>query len=229
MNIKASWNWLLVVLLVLDLSFIVLHVSTGWSIINLDEECNLTAWYSSMKLMGLCVLCLMIYRGERSTPRAEERRYRLTWLWLLVAAVFLFLSADETASMHERLARFIMQESAVGLDIRETVLDGDAMKDSFAWVLLLSPFILGVTCFFAFFFYQRLKPYPDSFIPALAALGLFLMAIGLEGTIYLLPPFDEWSSRELFLYRLSIGFEEAGEMIGSTLFLLAFNNYRRHL
>lgn len=228
MKTDILWNRLLVILLILDLSFIVLHVSTGWSIVNLDEEGNLTAWYSSMKLMGLCVLCLMNWNAERSTERAG-RPYRLTWLWLLVAAVFLFLSADETASMHERLARVVMQESSVGLDIRETVLSGDSMKDSFAWVLILSPFILGVTCFFAFFFYQRLKRFPDSFIPAVAALGLFLLAIGLEGTIYFLPPFDQWSSRELFLYRLSIGFEEAGEMVGSTLFLLSFNNYRRHL
>lgn len=228
MKTDTPWGRLLVVLLVLDLSFVLLHVVFGWSIINLDEEGNLTAWYSSVKLMGLFVLCLLIWKAERSSPRME-RPYRLTWLWLLVAAVFLFLSADETASMHERFARVVMQESAMGLDIRETVLSGDTMKDSFAWILLLSPFILGVTCFFGFFFYQRLKRYPDSFIPALAALALFLLAVGLEATIYYLPPFAEWSSRELFLYRLFVGFEEASEMVGSTLFLLSFSNYRRHL
>jgi hypothetical protein len=103
------------------------------------------------------------------------------------------------------------------------------LKNSFAWVILLSPFILAVAVFFAVFFYKRLSRNRKCLVPAMVALGLFLLAVALESTIYFLPSFSDWSTGELFKYRLFLAFEESGELFGSTLFLLSFYRYRAYL
>lgn len=214
-------------LLAVDVVLILLHVLFGWSVINLDEEGTIAAWYSSVKLLSLALLTGFIWRAERDGPDARLRRF--AFLWLAVGAIFLALSVDETASLHERVARYVMKESSVGLDIRETVLGGDATKDSFAWVLILSPFILGTIVFFLTFFYRRLYMARTGYVAALAGLSLFVLAVALEGTIYLTPSMKEWSSAELLRYRFFVGIEEGSEMLGSTLFLLGFLRYYARL
>jgi len=215
------------VLLVVDVVLIVLHVGFGWSLINLDEEGNLATWYSSAKLLALAVVAGTIWTAEGRQTQSQRRKFRV--LWLLVALIFLGLSIDETSSIHERLARVVMQESSVGLDIRETVLGGDATKDAFAWVLIFSPLIVATAVFFLFFFYTRLFRSRHGFVPAMAALGLFLLAVIMESTIYLSPSMREWTTGELSRYRAGIALEESGEILGSTLFLLAFLRYRLFL
>ncbi|MBN1268045.1 MAG: hypothetical protein JXB04_00515 [Kiritimatiellae bacterium] len=208
----------------IDITFIILHFAFGWSVINLDEEGNLTAWYSSTKLLGLAVLCAWLWNVER-----KQAGRKLSFLWLVVALIFLGLSMDETASLHERLARAVMEESSVGLDIRETVLQGDATRDSFAWVLILSPFILATVLFFAFFFYSRLFRSRAGYVPALLGLLMFILAVVLEATIYLAPSMKDWEDKDVARYQENIKVEEAGEMLGSTLFLLAFWRYKKRL
>ena len=217
-------------IITMDIVLVALHLLIGetFDIINLDQEGNLTAWYSSSKLLILAALCFMVWSTER-VVLAGKKQWRLTILWLLVAAVFLGLSMDETASIHERLARFVMQESYVGLDIRESVLDGDSTKDSFAWVLILSPVILIVSVFFLVFFYSRLFATRTGYVPALIALTMFLIAVGMEATVYFTPSMSEWDANMLSKYKLGIALEETAEMMGSTLFLLAFWRYWRFL
>lgn len=215
-------------MLLLDMTFIFLHVVYGWSVINLDEEGNLTAWYSSTKLFVMCILTGRIWADEQDC-KIEGKALKFTGLWLFTSAIFLFLSADETGSLHERLARTIMQESSMGLDVRETVLGGDQMKDSFAWVFLLSPFIAGVALFFGIFFYKRLIRQKAALAASMAALGLFLMAVGLEATIYAAPSFSEWTQTDLERYKLFLAIEESGEIFGCSLFICAFYLYWRFL
>lgn len=215
-------------LLASDLVFIALHVVFGWSVINLDEEGTLAVWYSSTKLLGIAVTCVLIWLRERGAV-ISGKALRLSVLWLAVASVFLFLSADETASMHERFARTVMQDTSVGLDIRETVLQGDQAKDSFAWVLLLSPVILAVTILFLVFFYKRLFACRSVYVTAMIGLGLFLLAVGLEATVFSTPAFEQWTSAQLAHYRAGVAVEETGEMLGSSFFLFAFLCYWQHL
>ena len=59
--------------------------------------------------------------------------------------------------------------------------------------------------------------------------GLFLLAVGLEATVFATPAFEEWTHANLARYRLGVAIEEACEMLGSTFFLLAFVRYRQHL
>ncbi len=61
------------------------------------------------------------------------------------------------------------------------------------------------------------------------ALGCYLLAVGSEATIYFVPAFSEFTAADTLRYRISIGIEESGEIIGTTLFLLVFLKYRLSL
>ena len=72
-----------------------------WQLFNLSSENNVAAWWSGMLLFFVALhsfdgFCL--YRTER--PAASRG-------WLALSLVFLALSADEIASFHERMHRFI--------------------------------------------------------------------------------------------------------------------------
>ncbi|MBN1512292.1 MAG: hypothetical protein JXB13_09780 [Phycisphaerae bacterium] len=212
-------------LAVTDLLLVVLHITTGWGFVNLDREANLPAWYSSIKLLATAVLCALIFAAERGKA-AAERHFRLTPLWLAVGGVFLFLSVDELASLHEGVARFVMREFPFGLDLREAVLAGDRQRDAFAWVILLSPFIAGTAAFFLVFFYQRFRGRPAVLRPALAGVACFILAIGCEATMYGFPALHEWTANDLSRYQLALIVEESGEMLGTSLLVLALMRYR---
>jgi hypothetical protein len=217
----ARYVW---VLLVFDAILVALHFITGRAVINLDEEANVSAWYSSAKLLLMGWFCWLAWRQERSVP-ADRRPGRFTFLWIVLALLFLGLSVDETASLHERLARKVMSQWSVGLDIRETVLGGDQSKDAFAWVLLLSPFIVASLALFLVFLFRRLRARRRGYVPVLAGIAMFATVILLEATIYLFPSFSDFDSRLVGLYRLLVGIEECCEVFGITLFLVGLQRY----
>ncbi len=237
MTPNKSFTPFISLLLFFDLLVIALYIfcvlpavtenhQTLWSLIDLDQEANLTAWYSSAKLLGLAIISYLIYNAEKNLPDGNTRS---SWMWLIVALIFLLLSADETASIHETIANTIMKQASIGVDIRETVLGGDTYKDSFAWVLLLAPFILAVSVFFLVFFYKKFSSSKTTLALAVTALACYLLAVGSEATIYIAPTFAEFTAADTLQYRISIGIEESGEIIGTTLFLLTFLRYRLSL
>ena len=91
---------LLALFMAVDASVLVLHVVNelaGFNAVlfNLDEEQNLPTWLSSLQFAAVTAAAAL-------AGTASAGRERLAW-WTL-AAVFLFLSADETALVHEKLA-----------------------------------------------------------------------------------------------------------------------------
>jgi hypothetical protein len=75
----------------------------GWvSAFNVNKESNVPTWYSSVALAtaaGLLALIADLKRGARD-PVAGR--------WALLAVIFLFLSCDETALLHERSTAFVV-------------------------------------------------------------------------------------------------------------------------
>lgn len=57
--------------------------------VNLGNENTFAVWFSSSQLLALAVAAYFAYREDRA------------WLWIFVAVGFLYLSIDETASLHE--------------------------------------------------------------------------------------------------------------------------------
>jgi hypothetical protein len=64
---------------------------------SLTMEANIPTWYQSMALFLCGALCGAVALAERN------RRSGLAFFWTLLAAAFVFLSADEVALIHEKL------------------------------------------------------------------------------------------------------------------------------
>jgi len=85
------------------LSFVTLHdpvlSKVRDSVVRLiwvDEEGNIPAWYSA----SLLLLCSLLLAAIGAVTRHQQRSYVAHWL--ILSLVFLFLSLDETAQLHER-------------------------------------------------------------------------------------------------------------------------------
>jgi hypothetical protein len=61
----------------------------------LDQECNVPSWYSASLLLGCAVLLAIIAAAHRQQRDGNPGR------WLILSLIFLLLSLDETAQLHE--------------------------------------------------------------------------------------------------------------------------------
>jgi hypothetical protein len=68
---------------------------------HLGKEANIPTWYSATLLL-LASLLLFLIAG------VKQNLNEMQWVgWFLLATIFLYLSADETALLHERIAMYI--------------------------------------------------------------------------------------------------------------------------
>jgi len=180
------------------------HVLGFIPMFNLYEEANLPTWFSSMILLSASGLLLII----AATKRAQRDSYFLHWAGL--SMVFLFLSVDEAAKLHE----------AVGGVFR--VVAGRFLADGFAsvWVIPFGVLLLiFVGAYFRFVF--SLAPYfRNLFI--LAGLTFVSGGLGLEVVeiIYLQGVAPK---AEVFMIMVSV--EETMEIGGVILFIYGLLRY----
>ena len=135
-----------------DAAMILLHVFTGLDAVDLDQEANLSSWYSSVKLLGIAAISAAV--AARWVGRGLAR------LWMVNAVVFVGLSADESASIHESSARWALDLPALAA-LRSTLTRGDELKASYAWVWLFLPLIILATAFLAYLFLRSFRGHPD--------------------------------------------------------------------
>jgi hypothetical protein len=170
--------------------------------LNLDNENNIPTWYSSSALLLSALLLAVIglaYK-RRGNPYAFQ--------WLGLAAIFLFLSLDEAASLHE-LTRHLS---------KPMVEPGGYFHGFlfFPWVVFGAIFLLIVILAYV------------RFVAALPVQtrSLFLIA----GTLYVggAMGIEILSARhaylygfENFLYTMYVAVEEGLEMLGIVVFLYA--------
>jgi hypothetical protein len=167
-------------------------------IINLDGEGTLPAWYSSALMLLAAILLFVLnrvslrQRPENATP------------WLVLAVIFLALSLDEAASLHEALTEPI--RNAIG--VTEGVL-------YFGWVVAAVPFVVAV----ALGFMPLLRRLPRTIARRMILAGAIFVfgAFGMELVGASL--FD--GSAGNAPYHLATALEEIGEMAGLVLFILA--------
>lgn len=84
----------------LTLMYSISILSGSWNLqqwFDLDGEISIPTWYSSSQLLvsGLLILAAIKYRYKGFSPRRD--------LYLIVGLGLIFLSADETSMIHERL------------------------------------------------------------------------------------------------------------------------------
>lgn len=172
--------------------------------LDLTTEQTIATWYSSVLLLFAGLTALL---NARTLPPVV----RLKWLhrvgWVLTAALFAWLSADETAAIHEMLAPLLNQANA-GQSQSYRIGAGD-------WLPILLPFIVasvvGLTLFFFASFYKK------KYLIVLGLAGLCSWA----GAIYA----EAMEARIIHSAqtgRLERVMEECFEIIGTTIFLITF-------
>jgi predicted permease len=159
------------------------------TLLNADGEQSLPTWFSSGLLLLSGALCALVAWGLR---RARERD---VWHWAGLALIFLVLSLDEQAAMHEQLNR-----------LRELLDTGGVLY--FAWVL---PAALGLLLFGALYlrFWLRL-PARTRWLLALAGVVYVGGALGVEVVGAALYEIDRKSTA----YLIAAAVEELCEMLG---------------
>lgn len=167
---------------------------------SLSYEANVPTWYSSAMLLA-CGLVLAGVARETLQARAPFRHH-----WAALAVIFVYMSVDELASLHERL---------------NGLAQFDAGVLHFGWVVPAGALValLGI-----------------AYLPFLASLDArtrrrFLVAGALYvgGALLMELPLGLWAYREgdeNLTYALIDFVEEVLEMTGATLFLLALVEHR---
>jgi hypothetical protein len=177
---------------------------------NLEGENNLPTWYSSLALLLASAMLAII-----GLHRKQEAK-SWAWHWLILAIIFLCLSADEAASIHEMAASPIHQwlESRRHLESVLPVIGT-------AWLLAGIPFAAIVFLAFCRFLLN---------LPAMTR-ALFLIAGGLyiTGTIGLEALggryIDQHGGSHTLTYEVLVAIEEGLEMVGVIVFIYALMMY----
>jgi hypothetical protein len=170
-------------------------------IFNLDGESNIPAWYSSTKfaLAGALVgLLAVAVRFRHATP-------------ILLAGLFLALSADEAASMHERVGHLLADRALPDVTMKR--------KDAFLWPLLFGlPAVAAMGVMFWRLIRERYLSLEVWKRYLLALAVFFTGAIGFE--LIAFNPF--WAvPRPSMLYELLAMGEETLEHFGASMLVWA--------
>lgn len=177
-----------VCLLFIVLSFLgrsgIASASALWQF-NLGNENNLAAWWSGA-LLAVIALC-----ASDGAYSETNKRNGTAKAWLVISGVFLFLSADEVGSLHERLS---LLGKAVGVGSWGLLLLlGTVLAALMGWSLLRL-WLAGGS--------QRRKVWPISF--ALALFGLVVLQEFVEHAV-------AWNGE--FVNSLRLILEEGTELI----------------
>jgi hypothetical protein len=167
-----------------------------WRSFHLDNEISVGTWFNSILLLSVSAAALW---AGRCRELATERRF-----WLLIAALFFALSADEVGALHEHMSRT--------LDLRLNL----PSYLRFAWVLPAGILVFALTLYFARFVFRQEKSVKNGILAAAAiylsgALGLEMLGSHIAFT----------AGTGSIGYLLACGFEELLEMCGCIRMLSA--------
>ena len=171
---------------------------------DLDEEGNIPSYFSALILMIAALLLLFIAKQKI----ASHDTFRIQWMAL--SLMFIYMSADEAASIHEladRPLRALLGNHANG------VLH-------FSWVIAFVPIVL----FVALYFLRFLLHFPRKtqfFITVSAAMFLF----GAMGMEMLQAVYVTTHIKLDFFILLVTTIEETLEMLGVILFIAILLQY----
>lgn len=171
---------------------------------DLNGEANIPSWFSSTQLFAVAALAAYAALAECAAWRAPLSRSG----WWLASAIFLYLSLDEAAQLHE----------AVGEQVSKHVTIGALQENVYYWLPAFLPAIVFGGLYLAVFLWSRFRSRPRLLL--LAALGL---------ACWLLVPLSELLDGVTRLSRgwrhVAWGFEELLEMVGATYFFVAVLRY----
>lgn len=173
---------------------------------DLNSEANFPTWVAASLLLVAALVLAVIGLAERARRRPWVRH------WLVLAAVFVYLSADEAATIHE-------QANA----IRDVIGAGGVLY--YPWVLFGGALVLILAI--TYFGFLRALPSRTRSLFILAAVLFVGGALGLElSQAYyadsLGDQYTSWSGRVLLTH-----LEETMELAGVVVFIYALLDYVR--
>jgi hypothetical protein len=170
--------------------------------VNVNREANLPTWYSTLLLAASSGLIALIASVHR------QKRNRFVRRWALLSIVFLYLSLDEAAALHEYLTD----------PLRELFNVTGYLH--FAWVLVGIPFALVIVVLYWQFVWALPKATRNRLIlAAVVYLGGALVIEIISANQYAV---DEGRS---LLYSAIGTLEEFCEMAGVNIFIYALLRY----
>jgi xanthine/uracil permease len=179
-----------------------LHLKDLKTLVDIGGEANLPTWWNASLLFTVCVTALIaaFLPPTAAESRAGHRARR--GAWLVVAAAGAYLSLDETAGLHERLAKPVRSS---GIDL-----------PTYAW-LLPGVALAAVGCLVLVKAARRLPPRIARRLGV--ALGCYFAgAIGMEAVNGLFS--DRWLDLPL-LFAAGTTLEESLEMVACILAITA--------
>lgn len=172
-------------------------LDTDWSMVNVGHEGNIPTWFSSVQLLAVAVVLAPI-----AVRDAAGRKPR-TWALLFAPGLFLLLSLDEVAMIHEQVGHRFEAETGIDAGLRYTG----------AWMLVFAPLVGAWSVVAALKFWPYLRNCQEALGLMVAGFLLFLLAaVGLE-------VLSNFLAEDGNLHRLEIFAEEMAEMVAVNLIL----------
>ncbi|MEX0827753.1 MAG: hypothetical protein WD005_02260 [Haliea sp.] len=171
-----------------------------------NQEQNLPSWFSSVQLLFSAGLLAAIWWQEKMTSRPFARH----WGWLCL--IFVFLSMDEMASLHERTMEPLQR------------LTGGMPDGIWAptWLIAGLAFTAVVAIAYLRFFFMCLTPEQRLRLAAAAVVflsGAVIMEM-VAGAVFFPHGYESWVEfEETFAYAVTTHVEEFLEMAGILLFI----------
>jgi hypothetical protein len=171
---------------------------------DLSEDVSIPTWYASFTLLFSSFLLLLIGINKRRDKEPFSTH------WIIMAAIFLLLSIDETARIHETLGDVLTTRSV-------THTKGYFY---YSWVLFgIAAVSVFVLAYIKFIFHLPFKTAIQFIVSGAIYVGGALFIEMLNGN------YDELYGHNNLTYQLSTIFEEFMEMVGIVLFIYAISSY----
>ena len=180
-----------------------------WRAVDLDREHNLATWFQAglLALVALLAVRAFVIEARILTRAGRPRAWAMAWL--VIAAAFAYLAADEALVIHEGF---------LTAQVEARLAPASTLRLTLAWLLVFLPAIVGGVAFLLASFAARARMSPRLVVWGAAGLGAWVGALTLEGT-----------AKAFFmprnLYGLEVILEETLESLGSTAFAWAIWGY----
>ena len=228
--------WLIPGLVTAEIAIVMLDAliaEFGWvsigaarRLFNITREDGVANFFSSFQMLGVGAVLLLItlvVRGQNQGSRSG-----LVWGWGLITALFFYMGVDDATALHERVGT-IFSELVTGPAGRPDPGFLGQLYDvfpSYTWQLVFGPFV-AVSGLFVIVFLMRQLPALHLKLLVWVAMGLFVMAVGMdfvEGMEngFMLRVADVFSTYPGRAGHFSKSIEEFLEMAGTTIFLFVF-------
>jgi len=204
----------LVGLLVLHLIFLTAQTDCDdyWELVelfNMDSEISLFTWFSTTILLFVPAV-LLLYIGWKKRRAGEK----LSWSWFVLGGVFLFLSMDDGAMIHEKVSTI---NRLTGL--QDILNDINPYLFGWSWWVVYTPFVIALV----FVMLRWFMSVPTR-TKVLVAIAFFLAVIGQEG-MEIISGMVATSSDGEYVSMVWRGFQKFIGRSGLALFLFALVDY----